>query len=194
MTGYLTATERPTGGRYTLRIPNKEVRQIYTQQVLEWFSEKTEAEADKLSELYTAFETCDTDTITRYLNKQLASTVSYYDERESFYHGFLLALLGACAQWEVSSNDESGNGRPDITVEREEGELGFVIEIKYVKDPKALDAACEAAMKQIEEKDYTANLRRYMVEKILAYGIVFCDKRCRVSVKEYTEGEKHIEE
>ena len=59
-----------------------------------------------------------------------------------------------------------------------------MIEIKYVKDRKGLDAACEAAMKQIEEKDYTANLRRCMVEKIYGYGIAFCDKRCRVVVKD----------
>jgi hypothetical protein len=180
MTGYLTVTRRPSGGRYELRIPNREIRQIFKQQVLAWFSDKSQAEAEKLSELYEAFESGDTETITKYLNKQLISTVSYYDAKESFYHGFMLALLSSCAQWAVSSNDEAGSGRADIIVEREDGEFGFVIELKAVKDMKKLDEACESAMGQIDEKDYTANLRRYGVEDIRAYAIAFCGKRCRV--------------
>lgn len=180
MTGYLTITERPSGGKYALRIPNREVRQIYTQQVLSWFRESVRKDADKLTALYTAFEAGDTETIANYLNRQLITTVSFHDARESFYHGFLLALLSTCATWEVSSNAETGIGRADIIVEREDGQLGFVIEIKHVRDRQKLDAACEAAMKQIEEKDYTAVLRRYGVEKIWAYGIAFCDKKCRI--------------
>ena len=180
MTGYLTITKRPSGGRYELRIPNREVRQIFKQQVLEWFSDKSQAEVDKLSELYAAFENGDTETITKYLNKQLISTVSYYDAKESFYHGFMIALLSTCAQWAVSSNDEAGAGRADIIVEREDGEFGFVIELKAVKDMKKLDEACENAMRQIDERDYTANLRRYGVEDVRAYAIAFCGKKCRV--------------
>ena len=180
MTGYLTITERPSGGKYALRIPNREVRQIYTQQVLSWFRESVRKDTDKLTALYTAFEAGDTETIANYLNRQLITTVSFHDARESFYHGFLLALLSTCATWEVSSNAETGIGRADIIVEREDGQLGFVIEIKHVRDRQKMDAACEAAMKQIEEKDYTAVLRRYGVEKIWAYGIAFCDKKCRI--------------
>ena len=180
MTGYLTITERPSGGKYALRIPNREVRQIYTQQVLSWFRESVRKDADKLTALYTAFEAGDTETIANYLNRQLITTVSFYDARESFYHGFLLALLSTCAAWKVSSNAETGIGRADIIVEREDGQLGFVIEIKDVRDRQKMDAACKAAMKQIEEKDYTAVLRRYGVEKIWAYGIAFCDKKCRI--------------
>ena len=180
MTGYLTITERPSGGKYALRIPNREVRQIYTQQVLSWFRESVRKDTDKLTALYTAFEAGDTETIANYLNRQLITTVSFHDARESFYHGFLLALLSTCATWEVSSNAETGIGRADIIVEREDGQLGFVIELKDVRDRQKLDAACEAAMKQIEEKDYTAVLRRYGVEKIWAYGIAFCDKKCRI--------------
>ena len=184
MTGYLTIAQRPTGGRYTLRIPNYEVKQIFMQQVLEWFGDKAIAEADQLSDFYAAFEKGDTETITSYLNKQLIATVSYYDAYESFYHGFLLALLNTCASWQVASNLETGIGRGDIIVEREDGVLGFVVEIKEIKDRNRLDAACDAAMKQIEEKDYTAVLRRYGVEEIWAYGIAFCEKRCRVIAKQ----------
>lgn len=180
MTGYLTAAESPDGNRYRLRIPNREVRQIYMQQVLSWFREKTQADTEKLTGLYAAFETGDAAAITEYLNEQLLDTVSFYDARESFYHGFLLALLSTCANWRVSSNAETGKGRSDIIVERKDRKIGFVVEIKDVKDEKKLDAACETAMKQIEERDYTAVLRRYRVKEIWTYGIAFWEKECRV--------------
>ena len=180
MTGYLTAAESPDGNRYRLRIPNREVRQIYMQQVLSWFREKTEADAEKLTGLYAAFETGDASAITEYLNDQLLDTVSFYDARESFYHRFLLALLSTCANWRVSSNAETGKGRSDIIVERKDRKIGFVVEVKEVKDEKKLDAACNMAMRQIEERDYTAVLRRYRVKEIWTYGIAFWEKECRV--------------
>ena len=179
MTGYLTAAESPDGDRYRLRIPNREVRQIYMQQVLSWFRERMQADTEKLTGLYAAFEKGDTSAITEYLNDQLLDTVSFYDARESFYHGFLLALLSTCANWRVSSNAETGKGRSDIIVERKDRKIGFVVEVKEVKDEKKLDAACEAAMKQIEERDYTAVLRRYRVKEIWTYGIAFWEKECR---------------
>ncbi len=183
MTGYLTVADYPDGNRYELKIPNYEVRQIFTQQVLEWFNDKARAETDKLSDLYAAFETGDAATITEFLNSQLLDTVSFYDANESFYHGFLLALLSTCANWRVSSNAETGKGRSDIIVERKDRKIGFVVEVKDVKDEGKLDHACEAAMKQIEEKDYTAILRRYRVKEIWTYGIAFWDKECRVAAK-----------
>ena len=183
MTGYLTAAESPDGDRYRLRIPNREVRQIYMQQVLSWFREKTQADTEKLTGLYAAFETGNAMAITEYLNDQLLDTVSFYDARESFYHGFLLALLGTCANWRVSSNAETGKGRSDIIVERKDRKIGFVVEIKEVKDETKLDTACETAMKQIEERDYTAVLRRYRVKEIWTYGIAFWEKECRVIAK-----------
>ena len=183
MTGYLTAAESPEGNRYRLRIPNREVRQIYMQQVLSWFREKTQADTEKLTGLYAAFETGDAAAITEYLNDQLLDTVSFYDARESFYHGFLLALLSTCANWRVSSNAETGKGRSDIIVERKDRKIGFVVEVKDVKDEAKLDAACETAMKQIEKRDYTAVLRRYRVREIWTYGIAFWEKECRVVAK-----------
>ena len=183
MTGYLTTAQKPSGSRYELRIPNREVRQIYMQQVLSWFNHKVESETDKLTNLYAAFETGDTETIKEILDEQLLDTVSFYDARESFYHGFLLALLSTCANWNVSSNIETGKGRSDIIVGRKDRKIGFVVEVKDVKDEDKLDAACEAGMKQIDEKDYTALLRRFRVKEIRKYAIAFWDKECRVAKK-----------
>ena len=183
MTGYLTTAQRPSGGRYALRIPNREVRQIYMQQVLSWFNHKVESETDKLTNLYAAFETGDTETIKEILDEQLLDTVSFYDARESFYHGFLLALLSTCANWNVSSNIETGKGRSDILVSRKDRKIGFVVEVKDVKDEEKLDAACEAALRQIDERDYTAILRRFRVKEIHKYGVAFWDKECRIATR-----------
>ena len=183
MTGYLTTAQKPSGSRYELRIPNREVRQIYMQQVLSWFEDKASAETDKLTNLYAAFETGDVDTIKEILDEQLLDTVSFYDAHESFYHGFLLALLSTCANWNVSSNIETGKGRSDIIAGRKDRKVGFVVEVKDVKDEDKLDAACEAALRQIDERDYTAILRRFRVKEIRKYGIAFWDKECRVAKK-----------
>lgn len=183
MTGYLTATDFPNGNQYILRIPNREVHEIYTQQVLSWFRQKASAERDKLGDLYHAFETGETGVIREYLQEQLLDTVSFYDARESFYHGFLLALLNTCPDWRVSSNRESGKGRSDILVERKDRKAGFVVEVKNVRKEEEMEKACEKAMKQIEEKQYAQPLRRYRVKEIRAYGIAFWDKECRVAMK-----------
>ena len=183
MTGYLTAVGYPNGRQYELRIPNMEVRQIYMEQVLDWFKGRAAAQSDKLTGLYEAFESGSADAIKEYLDEQLLDTVSYYDARESFYHGFLLALLSTCANWRVSSNVETGKGRSDIVVERRDRKVGFVVEVKDVKEYEKLDAACETALRQIEEKDYTAILRRYRVKSIWTYGIAFWEKECKVVVR-----------
>ena len=183
MTGYLTAVDYPDGNRYELRIPNREVRQIYMQQVLSWFNHKVESETDKLTNLYAAFETGDTETIKEILDEQLLDTVSFYDARESFYHGFLLALLSTCANWNVSSNIETGKGRSDIIAGRKDRKVGFVVEVKDVKDEEKLESACEAALRQIDERDYTAILRRFRVKEIHKYGIAFWDKECRIATR-----------
>ena len=183
MTGYLTAVDYPDGSVYSLRIPNREVQHIFKQQVLSWFKDKVRAETEKLTGLYAAFETGDVDTIKEILDEQLLDTVSFYDAHESFYHGFLLALLSTCANWNVSSNIETGKGRSDIIAGRKDRKIGFVVEVKDVKDEEKLDAACEAALRQIDERDYTAILRRFRVKEIHKYGIAFWDKECRVVMK-----------
>ena len=183
MTGYLTTAQKPSGSRYELRIPNREVRQIYMQQVLSWFEDKASAETDKLTNLYAAFETGDTETIKEILDEQLLDTVSFYDAHESFYHGFLLALLSTCASWNVSSNIETGKGRSDIIAGRKDRKVGFVVEVKDVKDEEKLESACEAALRQIDERDYTAILRRFRVKEIHKYGIAFWDKECRIATR-----------
>lgn len=101
--------------------------------------------------------------------------------KENFYHGLLLGLLrGSNPDWLIKSNRESGDGFSDILIEPEDPDAGIVIEVKYAKEMKELDAACEAAMAQIQNKRYDETLRDEGRCDILAYGIAFCRKRCRV--------------
>ena len=183
MTGYLTMTANPHISTYDLVIPNQEVRQIYIDQVRSWFRDKTATETETLSALYKAFEEGNNVQIKEILDDHLLNTISFYDAHESFYHGFLLALLSSCIMWSTKSNAETGKGRSDIIVERKDRKLGFVIEVKDVKDERKLDTACKMAIRQIEEKDYTAMLRKYRVKDIWIYGIAFCDKECHVIAK-----------
>ena len=102
--------------------------------------------------------------------------------KENFYHGILLGLLGFKESWGIFSNRESGDGYGDIMIEIEEEEMGIVIEVKYSEDGN-LEADCQRALGQIEEKRYEEQLRMEGMEHILKYGIACFKKRCRVVVK-----------
>lgn len=103
------------------------------------------------------------------------------DMKENFYHGLLLGLLrGSNPDWLIESNRESGDGFSDILIRPEDPDMGIVIEVKYAKEIKELDAACVAAMTQIKDKRYAEALRNDGRNDILYYGIAFCRKRCKV--------------
>ena len=188
MTGYLTTTEAPASNYYDLRIPNYEITQIYKKQVMEWFRDRlhdeVQASNDSLKELFAAFEAGEAVKIEELLNERLLTTVSYFDSNESFYHGFLLALLSTCDIWLIRSNSESGYGRGDIFVERGDGKIGIVIEVKYAHDPDDLEVACKNAIRQINNKNYAANFKRKNLKHILKMGIAFCGKESKVLVEE----------
>lgn len=184
MTGYLTMAGIPNGRIYELAIPNREVRQIFMQQVLTWFNNRVSVDGG-LTELYTAFETGDAAKIEQILNQKLLDTISYHDSYESFYHGFLMALLSSCAEWYAVSNAESGKGRSDIKVERKDRKLGFIVEVKHTKDECNMETMCEGAFEQIVDKQYIAPLKRIKVRDIWLYAITFCDKECRVLAQHY---------
>ncbi len=99
-----------------------------------------------------------------------------------FYHGILLGLLGYKSNWLIKSNAESGIGYSDILVEVPTNRTGIVIEIKYAEDGN-LDAACEKALKQIEEKDYVAKLKQDGMKNFIKYGIACFKKICKVEVE-----------
>ena len=191
-TGYLTKigeVKVPDSESYAYRlvIPNKEVREVFVLQIQEWFKAVVANENDTMKLLSKAIIDKDEQQIARQLNIVMSRMISILDTKapdamkENFYHGLILGLLrGSNPDWLIKSNRESGDGFSDILIMPEDPDAGIVIEVKYAKEMKELDAACEAAMAQIKDKRYDEALRDEGRCDILAYGIAFCRKRCRV--------------
>ena len=191
-TGYLTKigeVKVPDSESYAYRlvIPNKEVREVFVLQIQEWFKAVVANENDTMKLLSKAIIDKDEQQIARQLNIVMGRMISILDTKapddmkENFYHGLLLGLLrGSNPDWLIKSNRESGDGFSDILIKPEDPDAGIIIEVKYAKEIKGLDAACDAAMAQIKDKRYDEALRDEDRCDILAYGIAFCRKRCRV--------------
>ena len=192
-TGYLTKigeVKLPDSESYAYRlvIPNKEVREVFILQIQEWFKAVVVKDDDTMKLLSRAILDKDEKQITRQLNIVMSRMISILDAKapddmkENFYHGLILGLLrGSNPDWLIKSNRESGDGFSDILIKPEDPDAGIVIEVKYAKEMKNLDAACEAAMAQIKDKRYDETLRDEGRCDILAYGIAFCRKRCKVA-------------
>lgn len=173
---------------YKLVIPNKEVREVFVLQIQEWFKAVVANDNDTMKLLSKAILDKDETVLARQLNIVMGRMISILDTKapddmkENFYHGLLLGLLrGSNPDWLIKSNRESGDGFSDILIKPENPDLGIVIEVKYAKEFKGLDAACNAAMAQIKQKRYDETLRDEGRCDILAYGIAFCRKRCKVA-------------
>lgn len=190
-TGYLTNAgeiELPGGDGYGYRlvIPNKEVRQVFVSQIQEWFRQTVTYDNGSVQDLCEAFMAGDADKIQNNLNMILIKTISVLDtkarddQKENFYHGLLLGLLRSKPDWRIKSNRESGDGFSDISIEPTIPEKGIVVEVKYSNTISRLDDACDRAMKQIRDRRYDEALREDGREDIIAYGIAFCRKRCKV--------------
>ena len=192
-TGYLTKigeVKLPDSESYAYKlvIPNKEVREVFVLQIQEWFKAVVANDNDTMKLLSKAILDKDETILARQLNIVMGRMISILDTKapddmkENFYHGLLLGLLrGSNPDWLIKSNRESGDGFSDILIKPENPDLGIVIEVKYAKEFKGLDAACDAAMAQIKQKRYDETLRDEGRCDILAYGIAFCRKRCRVA-------------
>lgn len=118
-----------------------------------------------------------------YIKQDLRESISYYDKKEDFYHGFLLGLLSSLEDYEILSNRESGNGRPDILLKPyDEKKPAVILELKYAEKFTQMEEKCKEALNQIDEKGYADGLTNEGYEKILKYGICFCQKSCRVFI------------
>ena len=114
------------------------------------------------------------------MNTILTKTISFYDNAESFYHGFAMGLFNAGASGlDIVSNRESGNGRPDIIILDHAGKRGLVLELKHAGTPDMLEDAMREALDQIEGFRYTAGLPSG-IASVNAYGIAFSKKTCMV--------------
>lgn len=180
LTGYLTnASEQDTDGTIELKIPNKEIKEIFETTVKKWFEDN--AKTIDRKELFDAVWTGNADILTKEIGTLLRMTISYHDYKEDFYHAFLAGIF-AGAGYVVESNKEHGEGRSDIVIyDDHEGKVA-IFEAKKSQNPEDMKLDCEKAIKQINEKMY-ANEFEDAYDEILCYGISFFKKRCLVKKK-----------
>lgn len=185
LTGYLKVIKDRGENQYELIIPNKEVYEIYKQSFMSYFEDYT---TSRKGELYQELVDEDAKKVNLLLNDILLRSISYFDNQESFYHGFLVGLLN---DYEVVSNKESGNGRFDVCV-LPENILGTVvlIECKHsISEDDLIDDAKEGA-RQIVEQKYLEEHKFKKYENVIGYGISFYKKQCYVVKVEH--GSKSI--
>lgn len=185
-TGYLKTTGQRLKGNeiyLTLQIPNEEIRYIYQNAIREWFEEKMKR--TDFTEFYQALMKGEADKIEDFISRQLGGSISYYDSAETFYLGYLLGILSGLEGYELSSNKEQGDGRPDIVLSPfQPKKPAVILEIKRVNKFSQMETGCDQALSQIEEKHYDTELLNMGYRVILKYGICFCRKTCRVKRKD----------
>lgn len=189
MTGYLTQRGSEDDGRYRLVIPNREIRNIVTDNILSLFQDEVKKDGQMANAFCQALMEGKEKEVERLLTAYMGKTISIRDTfvrksiKENFYHGILLGILSFKTGWEVASNRESGTGLSDILIEIDDSDIGIVIEVKYSDDENQLESDCREALKQIKDRDYPQKLRNAGFHKILKYGIACQIKTCKVLVE-----------
>lgn len=180
LTGYLTKVgERDKDGQIELRIPNKEVKEIFESTVRKWFEDS--ARVTNRKDLFDAVWNKDADKATKEISTLLRMTISYYDYRENFYHAFLVGIFAGVG-YSVESNREHGEGRSDIVIYNDVTGQVAVFEAKYSRKLEDLEKDCQKALDQINTKMYAKEFED-AYEEVLCYGIAFYKKRCLVKSK-----------
>lgn len=188
MTGYLTQRGEPSGNRYNLVIPNREIRNIITNHILKMFKENVKDDGKTVSDLCDALLNQNPEKVELIFTEYMKKTISIRDTfarkptKENFYHGLLLGILGFKENWSVMSNRESGDGFGDILIRIEDEDVGIVIEVKYADDGN-LQGECEKALQQIIDIRYTEALEQEEIHTIIKYGIACYRKKCKVLMR-----------
>lgn len=180
LTGYLTKAEKGNLDKTTkLKIPNKEIKEIFESTVKTWFEDH--ARESNRKALFDAVWNSDENTLTKEISSLLRKTISYHDYREDFYHAFLAGIF-AGAGYPVESNKEHGEGRSDIVIFDDESGKVVVFEAKYSRKLEDLERDCQKALDQINTKMYAKEFED-TYDEVICYGIAFYKKRCLVKCK-----------
>jgi len=182
-TGYLKLVETKQIGRKihgTMVIPNQEVLSIYESTILDWFKESVKNVSRE--NLLNAVLSEDVETLNQIVGTWLEETISFYDEKENYYHGFMAGLLSGFKGYKLKSNRESGDGRPDLLLlERYGRKTAIIFELKASKE-RTLDAMVNEALQQIEDRHYDSELIQEGYQKIIKYGVAFREKTCLIKL------------
>lgn len=182
-TGYLKTVERSFIEQQiylSMTIPNEEISYIYKNNIREW-SLQCIGKQD-LSGLVKAFEDGDCETASDIITGQLMDTISFYDYKEDYYHGFIAGLLRHNSRYIIKSNRESGNGRYDLTLKTKRIRKGraIILEFKVADKIDKLEKGCIEALEQIEKLHYDNDIIEEGYTDILKYGLCFYKKECFV--------------
>ena len=182
--GYLTIKEKIDWKNYILRLPNKEVKELFKDS----FLEKYFGRGNKLSDLMEALIENRIDEYEEKLQEILLTSVSYNDTKkgnEAFYHGLIMGMgLYLEGEYITKSNIESGLGRYDFSVEpKNKNKRAFIMEFKSTDSVEKLEEVSKEALEQIEAKKYDVSLKQNGIKEITYLGIAFCGKKIKISYK-----------
>lgn len=175
LTRYLKVVKKTGDNQYKLVIPDKEVYEIYRLSFVNYFKEYTNA---RKSLLYKELVRGNTRQVNEILNDILMKTVSYFDNNESFYHGFLAGLFN---DYQIKSNRESGNGRFDLCIVPDSIlDTAVIIECKHSDSVSLLRTDAQKGAEQIENNQYRKDMINDGYSDVIGYGISFYKKQCFV--------------
>ena len=182
--GYLTIEEKIDQKNYILRLPNKEVKELFKDS----FLEKYFGRGNKLSDLMEALTENRIEDYEESLQEILLTSVSYNDTKkgnEAFYHGLIMGMgLYLEGEYITKSNIESGLGRYDFLIEpKNKSKRAFIMEFKSTDSVEKLEEVSKEALKQIEDKKYDVSLKQNGINEITYIGIAFCGKEIKISFK-----------
>ena len=182
--GYLTIEEKIDQKNYILRLPNKEVKELFKDS----FLEKYFGRGNKLSDLMEALTENRIEDYEENLQEILLTSVSYNDTKkgnEAFYHGLIMGMgLYLEGEYITKSNIESGLGRYDFSVEpKNKNKRAFIMEFKSTDSIEKLEEVSKEALEQIEAKKYDISLKQNEIKEITYLGIAFCGKKIKISYK-----------
>ncbi|ETS89474.1 PF08011 family protein, partial [Fusobacterium sp. CM21] len=182
--GYLTIEEKIDQKNYILRLPNKEVKELFKDSFLERYFGR----GNKLSDLMEALIENRIDEYEERLQEILLTSVSYNDTKkgnEAFYHGLIMGMgLYLEGEYITKSNIESGLGRYDFLIEpKNKSKRAFIMEFKSTDSIEKLEEVSKEALKQIIDKKYDISLKQNGIKEITYIGIAFCGKEIKISFK-----------
>lgn len=179
MCGYVTIEKQERREEYIigkLRIPNLEVKVVFRTIVNRWFEQNNARK--EITDLQKAILKNDKELVQLILNQLMKKSISYFENVENFYHGFVLGLLVDMGEnYIVESNRESGYGRYDMKIEKKDGSIGIILEFKTVKEEEKMEEMAEKALEQIEKNEYYLDMKERGITHILKYGIAFNNKK-----------------